>query len=311
MTDISIIIINYNSFGLLKNCLKSISIHFQNENSEVIVIDNASTEGDVKDVTKQFENIKLIKNKKNVGFAAANNQGIKLASGKYILLLNNDTELVEDSVSKVYQFLESTSEKLFIGCKLVNQDKTHQESVSDFPALLNTFMESFFLYKIFPQKKVFNKFYLNYKNITEPVETDVIKGAFMFCDAESLKKLGGFDERFFFYSEEVDLCKRFKESGGKVIYFPLTSIYHYEGSGSATNLWFRFKNLGIAKIQYFQKHFNGVKFLLIVLFHYIGIILRVPFYFITGLIALNKFQLLKSYYFLRQLFIYPKNIFND
>jgi GT2 family glycosyltransferase len=172
-------------------------------------------------------------------------------------------------------------------------------------------MEAFFLYKLFPKNKIFNKFYLNYKNVNEPVETDVIKGAFMFCDAESLKKLGGFDERFFFYSEEVDLCKRFKDQGGKVVYFPQTSIYHYEGSGSSNNLWFRFKNLGVAKIQYFQKHFKGARYVFIVLFHYLGIILRIPFYLFTGIILFNKFQLLKSFYFFRQLFIYPKNIFND
>ncbi|MBL1212940.1 MAG: glycosyltransferase family 2 protein [Ignavibacteriae bacterium] len=311
MLNVSIIIINYNSFGLLKDCLESIFNFTVDFNYEIILIDNASTEGDVEEVTKKFENIKLIKNKKNLGFAAANNQGIKIAKGKYILLLNNDTEFQEDSISKVYDFAESTSEKLFIGCKLLNKDGSHQESVADFPTLLNTFMESFFLYKLFPKKKNFNKFHLNYKSTYTPTETDVIKGAFMFCDTKSIKKLGGFDERFFFYSEEVDLCKRFKDEGGKVIYYPKTSIYHFEGSGSSNNLWFRFKNLGIAKIQYFQKHFKGIKFFLIVAIHYIGIILRIPFYLITGLFGLNKFQILKSFYFFRQLFVYPKNIFND
>lgn len=307
--DVSIIIVNYNYFHFLDKCLTSIYSFCKGTNNEVIVVDNGSTDDNIESITRKYSNLTLIKNEINIGFAAANNKGMLKAKGKYLLILNNDTIFTEDSIKKVFDFAESFFERSMIGIQLLNNDGTKQESVVMFPSIWNGFTENFFLYKLFPKSKIFNKYYQNYLDYSAPIEVDVIRGAFMFCLADDLKKLNGFDERFFFYSEETDLCKRFKENGGKVIFFPNTSIIHYGGVTADSNLWFKFKNQSIGKIQYYQKHFSGLAFLLLMIFHFSGLFLRFVIYSLVGILSLKKGLILKGYYFLRQIFVYPKNKF--
>ena len=149
------------------------------------------------------------------------------------------------------------------------------------------------------------------KKITEVVETDVVIGAFLFCKFSLLKKLGGFDERFFFYSEETDLCYRLKKEGGKVIYFPETSVLHVKAATVNKNLWFKYLNQSVAQIKFFQKHFNRPELIFSLAIHYLGIFVRIPLSFIGGLISLNKELIWRSYYYLRLLFIYPENKFKS
>jgi len=307
--QISIIIVSYNNFDILKSCLNSIYKYTTDVIFEVIVIDNASTEGDVANITSPYKNLILIKNKENKGFAAANNQGFEIAKGKYFLILNNDTIFIENTIKKVLDFVHKRNDKVFVGCRLLNQDKTYQESVMDFPSIWNLFTDSFFLSKIFRKSKFFNKNALSFASISQFVEVDVIKGAFMFCKADDIRELNGFDKRFYFYSEELDLCKRFKNSGGKIIYFPETSIIHIGGATVKNDEFFFYKNQTIARIQYFQKHFFGIKYLLIITLYYMGIIIRIPIYFIIGLLTFKKNYISKSRHYIRQLFYYPKNIF--
>ena len=307
--NVSIIIINYNGKDLLKNCLSSLFKFTKDITFEIILIDNNSSES-LDDLLKEFHNIKFIKNEKNLGFAAANNQGIKLSKGKYILFLNNDTVFFENTIKKIFDFVESIDRPVFVGCQLLNSDNSHQESVVEFPNIWNTFTENFFLYKMFPKSKVFNKYYQNFQIHENPIEVDVIKGAFMFCDADAVKNLNGFDERFFFYSEETDLCYRFKKiHGGKVILFPSCKIYHYGGTKDNEYNWFRIKNLSVGKIQFYQKHFHHVKFFIIVFIHYVGIFVRVIYNIMLGIILVSKTKIRKGFYFFKSLFIYPKNNF--
>lgn len=307
--DVSIVIVNYNSFHLLDECLYSLDKFCKGTSNEIIVVDNASDEGKIEFVTDKYPDVTIIKNKTNIGFAAANNRGLSIAKGKYSLILNNDTRFTEDSVKMVFDFSEASLEKLFVGIQLCNPDGSKQESVVMFPSVWNGITENFFLYKLFPKSKFFNKYYQNYYNYSDPVDTDVIKGAFMFCPTVELKKLGGFDERFFFYSEETDLCKRFKENGGRIIYYPSTSIIHYGGATVDSNLWFKFKNQTIGKIQYYQKHFKGIKYFSAIFIHYTGLFLRGILFSIGGIIFLSKNLLYKGYYFVKQMFVYPSNRF--
>jgi GT2 family glycosyltransferase len=229
-------------------------------------VDNASTEGDIEEITSKYSQVILLRNKKNIGFGAANNVGLKHAAGKYILLLNNDTEILDESLERIINYYEEQKERIFIGCKLLNTDGSRQESVYSFENILNSFSENFFLYKIFPKSKLLNRFYLNHFNITIPIEVDVIKGAFIFCSKDDIEKLNGFDPKFFFYAEETDLCYRFKQDGGKIIYFPQAEIIHHGGASTESQPWFKYKNQSIAKIQFFQKHYSGAKFLVLVSF---------------------------------------------
>lgn len=308
--DISIIIVNYNSFDLLDDCLSSIQQFTHGCSYEIIVVDNASTEGDIEKRISKYPNVILIKNKINVGFAKANNIGLEKARGKYVLFLNNDTKFFENTIKIIFDFAESLKHDSFIGCKLLNSDGSYQISIVDFDSLTNSFGENFFIYKLFPKSKLLNRFHLNYKEFTEPIQVDVVKGAFIFCSANSVKKLNGFDSRFYFYGEETDLCWRFKKSGGKVFYYPLTSIFHVGGATTDKNLWFKFKNQSIAKIQIYQKHYNGITSFLLQAFHFVGILLRVALYFASAILTFKLFLIKKSFYYLRCLFVYPRNIFN-
>jgi len=307
--DVSIIIINYNNFHLLDECLRSI-YKFTNQISfEVIVIDNNSSEGDVSVITSKFRNVKLIKNNENKGFSAANNQAFKIALGEYYLILNNDTIFIENTIKKILDFVSKRSDRIFVGCRLLNADKTFQESVMNFPSAWNTLSDSLFLSKLFKRSKFFNKNALSFDNIQDVIEVDVIKGAFMFCSADDIKQLNGFDENFYFYSEELDLCKRFIDSGGKIIYYPKTSIIHIGGATVTNDKLFFYRNQAISRIQYFQKHLSGVSFLAAVIFYYLGILIRIPIYFFIGVLIFKPNYLNKSKHYFKQLFYYPKNVF--
>ncbi len=306
--DVSVIIVNYNSNDLLENCLSSLT-KFTNEVSyEIIVVDNASKPNKVGEVVSKYPEVVLIKNSINRGFSAANNQGIKIAKGKYILILNNDTVFIENTIKKVLDFVQHKNEEVIVGCKLLNKDGSWQNSFADFPSPLNYFTSNFFLYVLFPKTK-FNKYNQFNKRVSEIKEVDFVTGAFMFCNANVIKKLNGFDERFFFYSEEIDLCYRFKQNKGKVFYYPFTSVIHLGGATVEKMQWFKFENQAKVYIQFPQKHFTGFKFLISILSHFLGIIIRIPISILIGLLTFRKSYLIKSYFYTRQLFIYPRNVF--
>ncbi|MCU0415487.1 MAG: glycosyltransferase family 2 protein [Ignavibacteriaceae bacterium] len=290
--DVSIIIVNYNSTEFLKDCLDSIEKFTTGINFEIIVIDNNSMTGDFDELLKYHDKITLIK-------------------GKNILLLNNDTLLIENSIKKVFDFAESLEGENIIGCKLLNEDKSTQKSVYDFPIFLNVFTSNFFLYLLFPKSKYFNKYHLMNKGISRITEVDVVTGAFIFMSRKSYEALGGFDERFFFYMDDTDLCYRHKQNIGKVIYFPETSIIHLKGKSVKGESWFKNKHQSISTIKFFQKHFFGLEFLLMLIFHYIGLLLRFPLFILGGMFTLNKNLFIRGIYYARLIFLYPANQFKS
>jgi len=309
--DVSIIIVNYNSTALLKNCIDSIEKFTNSINYEIIVVDNNSMPGDVDELLKLHDRITLIKNDVNRGFGAANNQGVEVAIGKYVLLLNNDTILFENSIKKVFDFAESLEGNEIIGCKLLNEDKSVQKSVYDFPTLLNVFTSNFFLYLLFPKSKHFNKYHLMNKGISRITEVDVVTGAFLFIHRKTFEELGGFDERFFFFMEDTDLCYRQKKSGGKVIYLPDTSIIHLKGKSAGGESWFKNMHQSISTIKFFQKHFFGLKFFLTIISHYVGLLLRIPLFILGGMFTLKKNLVMRGFYYCRLIFLYPANQFKS
>jgi GT2 family glycosyltransferase len=308
--DVSVIIVNYNSFHLLKECLDSLIRFTKDIKYKIIIVDNNSTEGDVAKVISIYDNVVLIKNKVNLGFAAANNIGIEHSKGKYFLFINNDIVFNENTVKKIFNFAESINEDVFIGCKLLNLDGSHQVSIVDFDNITNSFGENFFLYKLFRKSSALNRYHLNFKTIREPIEVDIIKGAFMFCSSSAIKKLSGFDSRFYFYGEEADLCYRFKELRGRIFYFPNTCVIHVGGASADRNEWLKFKNQHLSKIKRYQKHIKNPRFTAIIFFYYAGLLLRIPTYLILGLFTLRKKMICQAYFYFKILFNYPRNEFN-
>ncbi len=185
---VSIIIISYNNFDLLENCLKSLYNFTLGIEFEVIVIDNNSTEQGIENIIKGYDNLVFIKNDENIGFAKANNQGLKSAHGEYVLYLNNDTILIENSIYDVYHFARKLDQDTIIGCKLIYPDGTLQHSVYDFPTVWNVFTSNFFLYLINKRNKIFSKYHLMNSKINETTEVDVVTGAFLFANTISESK---------------------------------------------------------------------------------------------------------------------------
>lgn len=308
MPDVSVIIVNYNGFDLLDKCIETL-VWFTKCKYEIIVVDNGSSSGDVTLITSKYDEVKTIKLTENKGFAGANNIGFNIATGKYLLLLNNDIVFIEDAISKSIEYSKTIDDTAIIGCKLLNEDGSHQISIVDFDTLSNLFGENYFLYKVFPNGKYFSKYHRNLELGEVPIEVDVVKGAYFLIPRKVLNKVGLLDEKFFFYYEETEYCYRYKNLGGKVIYFPQASIIHLGGSSSDTNFWFKFYNQHVAKVKYFQKHFYSMKFILACIIHYSGLMLRVPIYFTLGIIKINPLYLDKAWCYLKTFFIYPKNQF--
>ncbi|PKN39114.1 MAG: glycosyltransferase family 2 protein [Deltaproteobacteria bacterium HGW-Deltaproteobacteria-2] len=229
--DISIIIVNWNTKDLLKNCLKSIYQTIHDLNFEVIVVDNASADGSIEMLEREFTSVIRIINKENKGFGAANNQAFAEMKGKYALLLNTDTVLTSEAVKKIWNFCE-VNEKAAIVCgQLLNADGSKQNSVASFPSLLtlaaNTSLLEFLFPGWFPSKR--------YKH-TSPIEVDSAIGACMMIRKKALDEAGFFDERYFFFFEETDLAYTMRLKGWKIYQVPDALIYHLQGQSIGHNI---------------------------------------------------------------------------
>lgn len=236
MTDISVIIVNYNVKELLENCVNSVLQASKNLSVEIIIVDNNSFDGSVEYINSKFSAqpcIKVIPGKINLGFAKANNVGVKASSGEYILILNPDTVLQEDTLDKSLAFYKSQPGAGAVTCKLILPNgKLDLACRRSFPTPSVAVYRVLGLSKIFPKSKTFGKYNLTYLNENETYEVDAIVGAFMFIRKDIYERINGFDEDYFMYGEDLDLCYRIKKAGYKIFYFPETSIIHYKGEST-------------------------------------------------------------------------------
>ena len=257
MTDLSIIIVNYNVKEFLQNLLQSIEKASSNLSLETIIVDNASDDGSIEMLHKNFQQIKLIENKKNVGFGAANNQAIEIAKGKYILLLNPDTIVKEDTFTEMIKFFEANPEAGMAGCKVLNPDGTLQLACRrGFPGPWTSFTKVIGLSKIFPKSKLFARYNLTFLDGNQTYEVDAISGSFMMLRKEVYAKIGGFDPDFFMYGEDLDLCYRTQKAGFKVYYVHSTEIIHYKGESTKRSKIDETKIFYDAMHLFVKKHFS-------------------------------------------------------
>ena len=307
--QISIIIVNYNSFNLLTQCLDSLIKFTKDVSYEIIVVDNNSTEGNIDDVLSKYDNIKLTKNSKNVGFGAANNQAMKAASGKYVLFLNNDTIFIENTIKKVYDFAESLTEPAIVGCKLLNEDGTLQLSVYNFQSISRQLAATFFIDQMLKSFNKISKFNRVKNNSDTAIEVEAIMGAFFFLRKDMFLKVNGFDDRLFFYYEDIDLCYQLKKINCRTIFFPDTAIFHIGGASAEKDSWFSMKNRTIARIQFAQKNFSGIYKWLYIFTEYFGRFYKILIFFLVSILTFNKNYLRKAWFNIKLLFIYPRNKF--
>lgn len=219
--DLSIIIVNYNTKRLLQDCLESVFKNSQGLKIEVIVVDNGSADGSVEYLKKQ-KNVRLVENKKNFGFAKANNQGIKIAVGKYIFLLNSDTIIESKALSKLVKFAEKGKSIGGVAPRLLNSDGSIQASCFRFPSLRGA-VEEFW----FGKRGSFSKYF---PETSQPVAVDAVVGAALLLPRETISKIGFLDERYFMYFEDFDYCQRIKKAGLKLYYLPGAVITHLHGA---------------------------------------------------------------------------------
>ncbi|MDZ7264434.1 MAG: glycosyltransferase [candidate division KSB1 bacterium] len=231
--DITIIIVNYNVKEFLEQAIASIKKSCTGWQYEIFVVDNASTDGSVQAIRQKFPDVQLIVNAENRGFAAANNQALRQASGEYILLINPDTIVQEDTFSVIIDFFQHHADCGMVGCKILNPDGSLQLACRrSFPTPWVAFTKISGLSRLFPRSRLFGSYNLTYRDPNAIDEVEAISGSFMFFRRQVLNDVGFLDEAFFMYGEDLDWCFRVREAGWKIYYVPTTKIIHFKGESS-------------------------------------------------------------------------------
>ncbi len=254
--DVSAVIVNWNTKDLTSQCIKSILQGQDRYRTEIILVDNASTDGSAEYFEKEFPEIRLIRNSQNLGFAKANNQGIMASSGRYICLLNSDVVILENCLEKLCDFLSDNPKVGLVGPKLLNADGTIQHSVAGLPTPWNTLCRALALDSIFPKIELFGDYLMKYREISETQPVDVIYGAMWVTTRQALGQVGLLDEQFFIFGEDLDWCKRFHDAGRNIVYLPLAQAIHHGGaSSSKAPTRFHIEKQHSA-LQYWRKHYG-------------------------------------------------------
>lgn len=254
---ISVIIVSYNVKEFLHQCILSLKKALENYDYEIIVVDNDSVDGSNEIVRYKFPEIILIENDSNRGFAAACNQGLDTAKGEFLLLLNPDTMIQEDTVSTMVNFFKTYSDVGAAGCKILNADGTLQLACRrSFPIPKVAIPKLIGLSKLFPKNRFFGKYNLTYVDPDELIDVDAVSGSFLMFRREVWEQVGGLDEEFFMYGEDIDYCYRIKEAGWKIYYVPFTKIIHYKGESTKLASFDNFIAFYRAMDIFVKKHFS-------------------------------------------------------
>ncbi|MBN2180325.1 MAG: glycosyltransferase family 2 protein [Sedimentisphaerales bacterium] len=282
-SKLSIIIVSWNVRRDLCNCLRSIEENPPSYDYEVIVVDNASTDGTIETIKEKFPKIKLIVNNENRGFAAANNLAIPESQGKYILFLNPDTIVHKNALDVLIEFMDNNDKAGACGPKLLNSDGTIQPSTRHFP----DFYSALYQNTVFRNIGIFRKQYQRYRmsdfSFNEQVNVDILMGAAIMTRRSIIDEIGAMDENFFMYYEEADLCYRIIAAGWNIVFVPNAAITHLGGSSSdqipiKTHMM-KLKSL----LTYFRKHKGRFKTGIYNCIFKPAIILRYVFNFLVGI----------------------------
>ena len=273
--QVSIIIVNYNVRHFLEQCLHSVLDAIQGLSAEVLVIDNASTDGSLNYLQPLFPEVSFIAFTENLGFAKANNHAAKLAKGQYLLFLNPDTLLAEDSVQKMLALMEANTQAGALGVRMLDgAGEFLPESKRAFPELIPAFFKLTGLARLFPRSAFFNAYALGHLNENKNHPVDVLAGACMLVRSKIFQQLGGFDEQFFMYGEDIDLSYSIRQAGYENWYLGTSSIIHFKGEstrkGSSNYVQLFYK----AMQQFVRKHYSGSKSAIIIEGLQVAILLR-------------------------------------
>ncbi|MBE7173359.1 MAG: glycosyltransferase family 2 protein [Williamsia sp.] len=258
--QLSVIIISYNAKYFLEQCLYAAVKACATIEAEIYVVDNASADTGIEYLQPQFPSIHFIANTRNVGFAKANNQALQMASGEYILFLNPDTILAEDTLTTCIRFMETDREAGACGVHMIDgSGRFLPESKRGFPSPLTSFYKLAGFTALFPRSPRFARYYLGHLSEQQDGEVDVLAGAFFFTRRKILQRIGGFDEAFFMYGEDIDLSYRIQQAGYKNYYLAQTSIIHFKGESTPKRSPQAIRHFYGAMDIFVKKHYKGIE----------------------------------------------------
>ncbi len=277
--QLSIIIVNWNAGDYLPKCVQSLIKYIKNIEFEIIVIDNNSDDESLKKAELAFSDITIVRNKENLGFARANNVGVQKARGNYVLLLNPDTEIIDDSIERLHSLFSSSGNIAAAGPVLLNQQKKPtKEQGNRFPTLFSSFIQFFFLSKL-GLPGVFLE-----KNPLKPIKTDWICGACILIKKDIYLSIGGLSEKYFMYAEDMDFCYRLKQEGLSAMVFPSCRVIHYSKKSIEKQA-----DQGIVKLQvkslisFYSDKNNVYKVVAFKAILFCGYVLRIAIFSVMGL----------------------------
>lgn len=286
--DVSIIIVAWNVRDFLHDCLESIYQETKGIDFEVIYVDNASEDGSAKMVRKDFPRVVIIQNTQNKGFVGANNQGIEVAKGRYVLLLNSDTVILHNAIAKAVEFADAHPEAGTVGCKILTPDGTLQRHCFMYPSVLNMFLYATFLYKIFPKSKFFGRVRMTWWNFDDVREVETISGCFSLARREAIKQVGLMDDVYFMYGDDIDWCYRFKKMGWKIMFTPDAEIIHRNGQTTKLKPSKFMLQLYGSTLIFMKLHRSRLAFQLARVLTALFFLLRVPYWLGVAMFCKNE-----------------------
>jgi GT2 family glycosyltransferase len=256
MKSISIVIVTWNCKRFLQECLDSLVDYRRDQQTEIIIVDNASADGTPELVRDSYPEVTLIQSNENLGFTKGNNVGIRRASGEYVLLINPDVNVLHGCIDKMLAYMQQNPRIGLLGPRMLGADGKSDRSYMGAPTLWNLFCRALALDALFPKSKLFGGFLMFYFDRNQIAEVDILNGWFWMTRREALDQVGLLDENLFMYGDDLDWSKRFRDAGWKVVYFPEAEAVHY-GGGTTARAPIRFSvEMQKANFQYWQKNYG-------------------------------------------------------
>jgi len=280
MVKLSLVIVNFNTKLLLKQCLESIYQNLGNMEHEIFVVDNNSSDQSLLMIKENFPGVLLIENKENFGFAKANNQAIQKARGQYLLLLNSDTIVLPGTLNIMIDFMDTNPEVGVLGAKLVDQDLNLQTSCRYFPTLFTVLSQFFGLSAMFPKSKIFGRYDMGYWDHNQIRNVDCVPATSLLVRKKVVQEVGLLDENYFMYFEDTDWCYRITRAGWKVVFLPNAKVIHLGGASAAESSRGLFYDRTITRelfnslFYYFRKFHGGFSVLILRIFIPLSLVMR-------------------------------------
>jgi GT2 family glycosyltransferase len=280
MVKLSIVIVNFNTKLLLKQCLDSVYQTVGNVKHEIIVVDNNSSDQSSFMIKENFPSVKLVENKENLGFAKANNQAIRKARGEYLLLLNSDTIVLPGTLNIMIDFMDANPEVGVLGAKLLDPDLNLQTSCRHFPTLFSVLLQFFGLSAMFPKSKLFGWYDMGYWDHSRTKKVDCVPGTSLLVRKNAVQEIGLLDENYFMYFEDTDWCYRIAKAGWEIVFLPKAEVIHLGGVSAAKSNRGLFYDKTLTKelfhslFYYFGKFHGGFSVLILKIFIPLSLIMR-------------------------------------